>query len=241
MLKIWNELHHDLKEIPTLNMFKTRTHACLLEKYETTFIVPEYYDYYLYYCCDYYLFGTNKFPGVLMRSPMFQFTGGGGGWWCYGEPALHRTLNWLYCMYIYIVFQGVAGRRPFRSSDISRHIICELLHLYFVNAICREINFDFDLIWYNCQYTQSLYCNIPVTTVTPCTQRISYHYDNNEWNNDIFDVLYQCFIIHLLQRHAEIVLANEINNIIWAMPKLFLIWYVSIDYIVCTMFQCIIF
>ena len=37
-----------------------------------------------------------------------------------------KWLNFDLYMYIYIVFQGVAGRRPFRSSDTSRHIICAL-------------------------------------------------------------------------------------------------------------------
>ena len=38
MLKIWNELDDDLKEIQTLNMFKKRTHAYLLGKYENNVI-----------------------------------------------------------------------------------------------------------------------------------------------------------------------------------------------------------
>ena len=38
MPNIWNELDHDLKEIPTLNMFRKRTHAYLLGKYENNMI-----------------------------------------------------------------------------------------------------------------------------------------------------------------------------------------------------------
>ena len=48
-------------------------------------------------------------------------------------------------MYIYIVFQGVAGRRPLLGQATPHDILyvhCKLLHLYSLNVICREINFD---------------------------------------------------------------------------------------------------
>ena len=41
--------------------------------------------------------------------------------------------------------------------------------------------------------------NIHADAITSCKQRISRDSGNNELHNDIFYVLYHCFLFHLLQ------------------------------------------
>ena len=57
--------------------------------------------------------------------------------------------HWDAFIYIYIVFQGVPGRRPFWSSDTSRHIIIALwmATLKFCECYMSWNKLLFDLIW----------------------------------------------------------------------------------------------